>query len=364
MKKKIKFRLNYYISLLLLTVFALSCTKVEKGYLSPTMAYAVNEFTVQKGRTSSSYTLVNDGSSIPMVIKMIHVYDETGKIVDDIFTKTYPVSVWTEAYNPATDTTYAAIMAKHKMVEMAPININETSGQFVSNPATVYLPSGRFTFDLEVSNVVGSQVLKSIMTIVIQEGKTIETSPESGSYSVYRMVKNSGSSLGALNNMPNNPFVMETIIRYADTPNIITYSITDKNGKHFNPKLKEFNKRPNSGLNPIPPYLQNLQDYAPDTYFETDTSISVKYPLVPFPIISLGNGFNMYYQIPTRFVQIDSTSSYTANAPGNYYKGTTDSHFLGYYINDSYDYSLRTPLRIQVPGAYLVRLKLLNTTHR
>ena len=91
----------------------------------------------------------------------------------------------------------------------------------------------------------------------------------------------------------------------------------DKNGVPFNPKTGEFTKRPNSGLNPNPPFLQNLQDYAPDTYVTTDTAISIKYPLVPFPIVTLGNGFNMYYRIPSQFVHIDSTSTWSANTGGN-----------------------------------------------
>ena len=112
-----------------------------------------------------------------------------------------------------------------------------------------------------------------------------------------------------------------------------------------------------------PPFLQNLQDYAPDAYIATDTSISIRFPLVPFPIISLGNGFNMYYRIPTQYVHIDSTSAWASNN-GGYYQGTTDSHYKGVYTNGLYDYSIRVPLRIWVPGAYEMSIKILNATHQ
>jgi hypothetical protein len=366
MKKKNIFNLNFYFLLFIIFCFALSCTKVEKGYLSPTMAYSVSSFTVVKGRTASSYSLVSDGSTIPLKIKLLHVYDETGKNVDDLFNKTYPVSVWKAAYDPKTDNTYAKIMAKRTVVNMTPFTLNETSGTIQANPATVYLPLGSYTIDIQITNVVGTQVLKNIMTINLVDGKTIETSPETGSYSLGRLIANtaSGAPNGTLFNGSNNPFIVETITRVADTPNIIVYKIMDKNGVVFSPKNNEIMKRPNSGLNPNPPFLQNLQDYAPDTFVATDSTLFLKYPLVPFPIISLGNGFNMYYRLPTAFVHIDSTSSWSSNMAGNYYKGTSDSHFKGYFKDNKYDYSIRMPLRIQVPGSYKITLKLLNVTHK
>lgn len=360
-------RINYSLLLfsLLLTSFIFDgCTKIDKGFLSSTMTYSVNEFTVIRGRIKSSYSLVTDGSTTPVKVKMLHVYDVNGKIVDSLFTKNYPVSVWTAAYDNKTDLTYAAIMAKRKVVDMPPVTVNESNGAFEANPATVYLPLGRYTFDLEVTNVVGTQTLSKAMTLNLVDGKSIETTPETGAYAVYRMVKNTGTSLGALFNGNNNPYVVESITRFADTPNTVILKITDKNGMVFNPKLNEVMKRPNTGLNPTPPFLQNLQDYAPDTYIANDTAMIIKYPLVPFPIATLGNGFNMYYVIPTQYVQIDSTTTWSSNTPGIYYTGTTDSHFKGYYKNDLYDYAYRIPLRVQVPGAYFIKLKLLATTHR
>jgi hypothetical protein len=173
-----------------------------------------------------------------------------------------------------------------------------------------------------------------------------------------------GSNNGVLFGGNNNPFVEYTITRFADTPNVFIYKLMDKNGVVFNPKAGEIAKRPNAGLNPNPPFLQNLQDYAPDTYSATDTAMVLKYPLVPFPIASLGNGYNMYYCIPSQYVKIDSTTSWASNTAGNFYKGTADSRYKGVYKLDRFDYAYRTPMRIQVPGAYLLQVKLLNATHR
>lgn len=365
--KRLKRSLFIY-GLLLAVGFTLfeGCTKIDKGFLSSSLAYTVNEFTVIRGRVGSSYSLVGDGSTMPIKVKMLHAYDETGKNVDSLFTKTYPVSVWTAAYNNTLDLTYAAIMAKRKTIDLPPVAVNESNGSFEANPATVYLPLGKYTFDIEVSNVVGTKTLNKAITLNLKDGKSIETSPEVGAYSLSRLVANTaaGAANGVMFNGNNNPFVVETITRFADTPNIVIVKILDKNGVAFNPKANEIMKRPNSGLNPNPAFLQNLQDYAPDTFTATDTSLNLKYPLVPFPIVSLGNGFNMYYRIPTAFAEMDSTSSWSSNTAGNYYKGPSDSHYLGLFKNELYDYSFRIPLRIQVPGSYLIVLKFLNVKHR
>jgi len=348
------------------SLLIVACTKYQNGFISPTMQYSVSTFTVIKGHLASSNSLVSDGSTIPLNIKWTHIYDATGNIADSLFLKKRIVSVWTSAYNSLTDTTYALITAKRAATEMPALVVNPTSGVIQANSSTYYLPTGTYTMDLEVSNSAGTQQLKKAMTIVLVDGKPLETNPETGAYSLSRLIANtaSGASNGTMFNGNNNPFVRESITRLADTPNTITVTITDRNDKPFSPLNGEIAKRPNSGLNPIPPFLQNLQDYAPDTYKATDTSMFLQYPLVPFPIASLGNGYNMYYRIPTKFVHIDSTSSWTANNAGNYYKGNADSHYLGTFKDDLYDYSIRIPMREQVPGKYVLHLKLLNATHR
>ncbi len=349
-----------------LTLLGAACTKYESGFISPTMQYSVTTFKIIKGRLSSSNSLVSDGSTIPLNVKWTHIYDSTGQVVDTLFKTLHPVGIWTSAYNPATDTTFEKIQAKRSSEDLPPININPKSGVIEANAGTYYLPSGTYTMDLEVSNSAGTQQLKNAMKLVVTDGKALETSPETGAYSLSRLIANTatGASNGVAFNGNNNPFVIEKITRVSDTPNVVIVRITDKHGTVFNPSKGEIAKRPNSGLNPTPPFLQNLQDYAPDTYKALDTAMYLRFPLVPFPIASLGNGFNMYYRIPTKFVHIDSTSTWAANVGGGYYEDKGDSHYLGSFQDDLYDFAIRIPMRIQVPGSYLIDLKILNVTHR
>ena len=364
MKKNILSRLMAVAVLLMVALFFGNCKKFEKGFLSSTIKYAVSEFSVTRGRYSQSYSMVLDGSSLPVKVRWVHIYDANNKIVDSLFTKKYPVSVWTSAYEPTTDKTYAQIMAKRAVIEAEPITINEANGSVTANPASIYLPVGVYTMDIEVSNVAGVKTFSKMLSINIKDGKTFETTPETGAYSLGSLVANTATGGPLHFNGNNNPFVVETITRFADTPNIVIVKVQDKDAVYFNPKNNEIMKRPNSGLNPNPPFLQNLQDYAPDTFTPTDTALVLRYPLVPFPIASLGNGFNMYYRIPAQYVTIDSTSTWSSNTAGNYYKGITDSRYKGVYVDGRYDYSVRIPMRIQVPGAYILNLKLLNVKRK
>lgn len=349
-------------------VLALSaCTKYGDGFLSPTMQYSVTTFTVKKGQIASSNSLVSDGSSIPLKVKWTHIYNEKGNIVDTMFSHTYNVGVWTAPYIPASDSNYALIMAKRGTEQLPPLVVNETSGVIEANSGTLNLPAGTYTMDLEVSNPAGTQELKHAMTIILEDGKAVETSPETGNYSLGRLNANTAGAPAnsGIFNGTNNPFVVETITRMADTPNTLLVKVLDRNGVVFSPKKGEWTKRPNSGLNPIPPYLQNLEYYSPDTYEARDEGMFIRFPLTPFPINSLGNGYNLYYILPTKFVHIDSTSTWSANTtPGVYYQGTGDSHYLGVFKDDKYDFSFRIPLRIQVPGSYEITLKMLDVTHR
>jgi hypothetical protein len=351
--------------LFLILVTSLSaCTKYGDGFISPYVQYAVNQFTVVRGRTTTSYSLITDGSSIPLNVKWLHIYDSAGNMVDTLFKKEYPVAIWTAAYNNLTDVTYGSIIAKQSIVKMPPIRVNETNGTIEANSATLYLPLGKFSMDLSISNSAGAEVLKKIVTIVIADGKPMETAPEQGAFSNSLAVAGNAAAAKTIFNGQNNPFDLVTVTRFADTPNTIILKVMDRNGVPFNPRTGELTKRPNTGLNPNPPYLQNLQDYAPDTYQVSDSAISIKFPLVPFPIASLGNGFNMYYNILSRSVHIDSTATWSSNASGGYYQGPGDSHYLGAYKDDRYNYYVRIPMRVQVPGAYEIAIKMLNTTHR
>lgn len=341
-----------------------ACTKYGKGFISPTMQYSTKLMVVPKGQVAKSNSLVSDGSSIPLNIQLYHIYDSTGAQVDEMFAKTYNVDVWTKAYDPKQDTTFDLIMAKRETKQLPPIVVNPTSGVIEANNATLNIPDGEYTLDLKVTNIAGEQILKNAITLDFEEQPAFVTdAPSVGNFASGRALAGT-APVKYFYNGANNPFVEYSIERYADSPNVVLLKITDRNGVPFNPKTGEIIKRPQTGVNPNPPYLQNLEQYSPDTYEALDTAMKVRFPVAPYPIVSLGNSFLMYYNIKSSAVTTDSTSAWSSNTENIKYKGTEDSHYLGVYPDGEYDYSIRIPMRVQVPGSYLFTVKILNSTHR
>jgi hypothetical protein len=132
---------------------------------------------------------------------------------------------------------------------------------------------------------------------------------------------------------------INTITYLADSPNLIIFKMVDKNGVPFSPKNGEIVKRPNSGVNPIPPYLQCFENYT-NSYTYTDTAMLFNYALEPFPFISLGNGFNLYYRIPTQFFSVDG------------------------YPDGEWSANPRLPFRLWLPGVYSITMQFPDLTHK
>jgi hypothetical protein len=329
-----KLLLRMGLPFLLIFCLALSgCTKYEKGFLSPYFQYPISLYTVPKGRLFNSDAINPDGSSVPFKIKLVHIYDASGNIVDDMFAKTYPVTVWTSSYNILSDTTYDLIVSKRKIEQLPPVQVNESNGEIVANQATRFLPSGLYSMDLQVSNVVGNQTLKKIVSFKLADAPPFETAPTLGS--VYdRLFKVGNESV--VKSAKNPSF---SVTRVADSPNLVIFKLLDKNGVPFNPKKGEIVKRPNSGLNPNPPFLQNFQDYT-HSYIATDTAMVFPFAFTPMPYISLGNGYNLYYRIPTQFVHING------------------------FPDDTYSCNPRIPVRIWQPGTYNITMQFPDLTHR
>lgn len=310
---------------------AISCKKIEKGFLSPLIHYNVDPMNVPKGRFYASDAINEDGSTIPLHVELLHVYDtKTGKNMDDIFFKKYPVTTWIDAYDSKTDTTVALIQAKQKTVDMPGVFVNDASGQLVANEGALNIPGGDYVFDLKISNIAGSGIYPKVGHFILVDTTTFEN--EQSQYD--RLYKVGDESVTKLAQKPT-----VTMMRTADAPNVVILKILDKNGVPFNPQANEIVQRPNPGINPDPLFLQTLQDYSTG-YTLTDSTMNFQFGVVPFPFVSLGNGFNYYYRIPTQFVHLD---------------GEPDG---------MWSMNPRLSFRIFVPGTYEVTFQFTDVTHQ
>ncbi|WP_018628250.1 DUF5007 domain-containing protein [Niabella aurantiaca] len=314
-----------------------ACKKLPDGFLSTTLRYEEDPILINKGQLRVSSALNFDGSSKPAKIELVHIYNRTtGENVDALFAKKVPMKIWTGILDPKTDTTMEAIAAKQKEVMLAPLAINEVSGQLESNYGTLDLPSGGYTFDLRITNGAGSKVYPRIGNFDLVDAPAFET--PSAPY--LRMSKVGDEGTGV--NLTSAADLDVKIEHLNLTDNKVILKFVDKNGVVFNPAAGEVAKRPNTGLNPVPPNLQNFEDYAFKTSIFNDRMEFV-YVTIPFPLNSLGNGFNLYYRIPAQYFNYDDQAAYP---------------------KDAWNANPRFSFRAYVPGTYQVTFTMRRISHR
>src|SRR6266540_786348 len=118
-----KFSVLLLASIAVCSIFY-GCKKQEVGFLSDNLYYLENPFMVQQGITTTSSSMVADGSSLPLKTTLLAIKNKTtGKRVDSMFLKPQTITVYTGTvtYN---DTTEALLRAKLKDSVVAPFSIN------------------------------------------------------------------------------------------------------------------------------------------------------------------------------------------------------------------------------------------------
>ncbi|WP_343669714.1 hypothetical protein [Chitinophaga sp.] len=215
--------------ILLLSVVLLSCEKIEKGFLSDSVYYLENPFTVQQGTTTTSSTLVADGSTNPINVKLLSVRNVyTGESADSMFLRPQTITIFKDAVTQS-DSTLALLNAKMQDSTVAPFSINPIGGRLQFTRASLYLDTGRYTIDVNVSNIKGEKTLKNACDIIV--------TPLSATYTVvYRRVQTTPPDNDADRTTVQENDTYPVDIKY--TPSDVSKVIIkwlDKNGKPFNP---------------------------------------------------------------------------------------------------------------------------------
>ena len=272
-----------------------SCKKPAEGYLSKVLVYNPKTLNAVKGRVTTSAALIVDGSTSPINVKLLAVRNYyTKQPADSILLKKYEIATY-KAEITQNDTTPAQISAKIGKAMYPSFNINPLGGRIEVTPATNFIDTATYEFDIEVSNPAGTRVVNNVGIIRIVNpvnsyditAQSLTTSPTTSE------------------TFTNNSNFTTSIVRTSSTENKIIIKFVDKNGKAFNP---------NAG-NVIPradrPYFKT---YAP-FYAEqkTDTALVYQYPpdLPVFPIYSsvvvAGSTYSYvsYYRIPAASTDIN-----------------------------------------------------------
>ena len=255
---------------LALALVSTSCEKIEQGYLSDNMYYVANPLTAAQGGVTVSASLVADGSTAPLQVKLTRVVDGKGNDVDSIMTRTDSILGFSASVSYL-DSTLDLLSKKIQNVAAKPLTINPIGGRIQLSPATQYVPLGIYTIDLRVSNIRGTRDIPQACNIIIAPGSpdTVYAGTYGGTFD-----PSTGNFIANI----ANPVVN---VSYAPTAtNKIIYKFVDRNGKLYDPKTSGMGTRTNRWN------MKNFDPYYPEVL--TDTSAEYQFPSVPnqFPVFS------------------------------------------------------------------------------
>jgi hypothetical protein len=306
-----------------------SCEKVPIGYISDQIRYVNDTFRVPRGTNykSEPKAFELDGSNYPISVKLLEMRDlATGKPTN-IFSEPHEVYIWNALFNVNTDTTVALLNKKRNKQNVPSLEVVEKSGQLILNEGSLAIPTGKYTFDLQVTNGSGTKIFKNIGVIDLLDQPFED---KGGGCAYFIDGTNTSGDIGL-------PAV--TYKKISDEGYQVRLKVTDKNGTAFNPKLGELQKRGDR------PLFETYAKFNPVEY--TDTTMICNYELTPFPILEYpGYGYLMYYRIPSNKVVIDP--------------GVVQNPKPG----ETYNVNPRWAFRLLVKGTYEVTVKMPKVTRK
>lgn len=298
-----------YIFGIMLLGSVVACKKIPTGFQSDAIRYKDNELLAKRGLILYQSDRINaDGSTPPYSFKMLNLRGVDGSPAPKEFTTPYQILTFKEglSFDAATDTTVAQLNAKRETKTVPPMSFNEVSGQLTFNKASINLPLGRYTFDIQFTNPTGTKVFPSLANINVVDPTTDDL------FAITDDVANAfNDATGAVTPL-KNPVVTCTRIS-ADGARVIL-KMVDKNNKPFNPRTGEIIQR---GDRPV---FENYAKFNPVT--KNDTSMICDFEVAPFPLAKYVTpttdwGFLMYYRIPSKFVKpiagLPTTATFSVN---------------------------------------------------
>lgn len=273
-----------------LTITLCCCNKKEEGFLSDKLFYRANPFPAAKGRVTTSAPLETDGSTQSLLVKLLAVRDKTGAIATAL-TKEYEIPVY-KAEIRSTDSTLGLLAQKLGTALYKPFDINEVGGRLEVTPASMFVDTGTYDFDIEASNVKGTKLLNSIAKVRITPAVP------------FQLVRQfaSTSTSGQESTFTTQTNFSVAVERIPTGPNKIIIKFVDKNGALFNPKTGQVIPRATlAGTTGLRYEFKQFAPYYPEEI--TDTALVYQYPekTPTYPLFLLNNAYLSSYRIPAAF---------------------------------------------------------------
>lgn len=271
----------------------LACNKPSPGYLSKVLVYNPKTINATKGRVTTSAALIVDGSTSPINVELLGTRNfYTKQPANDILLKKFEIPVY-KAEITQFDTTLAQIAPKLGTASYPVFNINSIGGRMEISPASTFVDTGTYEFDIRVTNPAGSREALSVGVVRFVNAAN-----------PFEITRQAATSTPSNAETPETAQanVTTTITRTAG-PNRIILRFLDKNGAAFNPKTQLI---PRDADRPV---FRNYAGYYPEE--KTDTALVYQYPekLPTFPLFQYSSvssvnggvtnrGYVSFYRIP------------------------------------------------------------------
>ncbi|AXY74415.1 DUF5007 domain-containing protein [Paraflavitalea soli] len=318
------------ILLLGVVLVTAACKKIQEGFLSDTMRYIDKNIYCLRGLPLVQTQRIDiDGSTPPMNFEMLNLRDENGKPAPKEFFEKYEVLLFKPgmAFDIKTDTTVAELDKKREKKTIPPMDFNPISGQISFNRGSVNIPLGKYTFDLQATNVHGTKIFPAFATINIVDPVADDIFVQEDN------VSNAFHNVTGAATPHKNPKL--TFTKVSNDGARIILKLTDKNGNPFNPKAGEIIRRGDR------PTFENYAKFTPVKF--TDTAMVCDFEVAPFPLAKYVDattdwGHLIYYRIPSQFATVDGFT------PGLY------------SVNPRFAFTLK------MEGTYIIELKFTDVT--
>jgi hypothetical protein len=255
------------ISLLLVIAVLESCSKPAPGYLSKVLVYNPKTLNATKGRVTTSGALIVDGSTSPINVKLLGIRNfYTKQKADSILLKKFEIPIY-KGEITQNDTTLAQLAPKLGTALYPVFNVNSIGGRIEISPASTFVDTGTYEFDINVTNPAGTRDVPSAGIVRLVNA--------ANPFDITRQAVTTTPANAETPSSNQSNYTL-TITRTAG-PNRIILRFLDKNGVAFNPatQLLGFVDRPQ---------LRNFAPYYPEV--KTDSSLIYQYPekLPTFPL--------------------------------------------------------------------------------
>ena len=309
-----------------------SCQKPDEiGFISDVIGTKEDTIYVARGIVQESQFPEIDGSTRPLDFQILQArYGDAGTSISEQLLLPMTVRTWKEPFDRTIHTTKEDVFGIINDTLLAPVIINDKSGQLLFQTSTQYIDEAEvYQLDVEVSNSKGIRTIEDYAILKIAPVIPYEVTTTVNRVRIFYITEDQSRKIMVYYRNPDNlleytsdlrngtdPFV--SIERISEEPTLeirMQLSYQDKNGAYVDPR--EIDAWPFGGGGTINGKYQSWFWNATDTSY-TDNAVVFDFPNTPWPYYSMNWPYpspnhTLGYQeiktpIPISDMEIDTTA--------------------------------------------------------